>query len=180
MSKVKQQTKAVFFDRDGVLNNLVERDGHYYSPQTYAEFQIVSEAEKAIEKVKQLGYLVIVISNQPDITRGKMKQSELDKMTQELYANLNVDDVIYCTNDDHNDTGCRKPNPGMFYIAQEKFNIDLEQSFMIGDTWKDVEAAKNANIPMILLRKKYNIDLTARYVVDTLLEGISIVKNGLN
>lgn len=180
MSKVKRLNKAVFFDRDGVLNNLVERDGHYYSPQTYAEFKTVPEAKGVIAKVKLLGYLAIVISNQPDITRGKMKQSELDKMTKDLYDNLNVDDVIYCTHDDYNDTGCRKPSPGMFYIAQDKYFINLEQSFMVGDTWKDVEAAKNANIPMILLRNKYNSDLTAGNVADTLLDCISMIKNGIN
>lgn len=171
--------KAVFFDRDGVLNHLVQRDGSYYSPKKFEDFHIVNEAKEVVNRVQEMGFLAIVVSNQPDISRGKLKQSELDKMTDLLFKKLNVDDVFYCTHDDNNDTGCRKPAPGLFYRAQEKYNIDLNQSFMIGDTWKDVEAAKNAGISMILLSEDYNQDLEDIIRAKSLPDVVSLIKNGI-
>lgn len=166
--------KAVFFDRDGVLNHLVQRDGSYYSPKKFEDFRIVNEAKEVVNQVQEMGFLAIVISNQPDISRGKLKQSELDKMTDMLFAQLGIDDIFYCTHDDNNDTGCRKPAPGLFFTAQKKYNIDFNKSFMIGDTWKDVEAAKKAGIAMILLRRDYNINLKVKNEVISISDVISI------
>lgn len=166
--------KAVFFDRDGILNHLVQRDGSYYSPQRFKDFKIVEDAKEVVNRVQEMGFLAIVISNQPDISRGKLKQSELDKMTDLLFKKLNVDDIFYCTHDDNNDTGCRKPAPGLFFTAQKKYNIDFNKSFMIGDTWKDVEAAKKAGIAMILLRRDYNINLKVKNEVISISDVISI------
>ena len=176
MPVIEDNQKAIFFDRDGVLNKLVSRDGSFYSPQTFEDLEIVDEAREVIKLVHGMGYLAIVISNQPDISRGKLEQSELDKMTGLLFEELNVDDVFYCTHDDDNDTGCRKPAPGLFYMAQEKYNIDFSLSFMIGDTWKDVDAAKNAGIAMILLSKNYNKDLVVENTVQNLSEAVSLIK----
>ena len=164
--------KAVFFDRDGVLNHLVKRDGSYYSPQKFEDFDIVNEAKEVVDHVHKMDYLAIVISNQPDISRGKLEQSELDKMTQSLINETKVDDVFYCTHDDDNDTGCRKPAPGLFFTAQKKYNIDFNKSFMIGDTWKDVEAAKNAGISMILINRDYNQSLQKVKRINTLNEAV--------
>lgn len=173
--------KAVFFDRDGVLNHLVQRDGSYYSPQRFKDFKIVEDAKEVINRVQKMGYLAIVVSNQPDITRGKLKQSELDKMTDMLFAQLGIDDIFYCTHDDNNDTGCRKPAPGLFFTAQKIYNIDFNKSFMIGDTWKDVEAAKKASIAMILLRRDYNKKLNVENDVQSLSEVVSLInKNCMN
>ncbi|MCK4903797.1 MAG: HAD-IIIA family hydrolase [Candidatus Marinimicrobia bacterium] len=175
MPAVKHKQKAVFFDRDGVINHLVKRDSSYYSPQKFEDFKIVNDAKEVVNHVHEMGYLAIIISNQPDISRGKLAQSELDKMTDMLYKELNIDDVFYCIHDDDNDTGCRKPAPGLFYTAQKKDNIDLNKSFMIGDTWKDVEAAKNAGISMILIRKDYNKELVVENDVQNLSEAVSFI-----
>ena len=172
---IEQNQKAVFFDRDGVINHLVKRDRSYYSPQKFEDFKIVNDAKEVVNHVHEMGYLAIIISNQPDISRGKLAQSELDKMTDMLYKELNIDDVFYCIHDDDNDTGCRKPAPGLFYTAQKKDNIDLNKSFMIGDTWKDVEAAKNAGISMILIRKDYNKELVVENDVQNLSEAVSFI-----
>ena len=175
MIEIERKNKAVFFDRDGVLNHLVKRDGSYYSPQNIENFQIVEDAGEVVKQVKDLGFLAIVISNQPDITRGKLKQSDLDKMTELLHEQLSIDDVFYCTHDDDNDIGCRKPAPGLFYKAQEKYNINFKKSFMIGDTWKDLEAAKQAGITMILIRRDYNKELVAVKYVQNLSNILSII-----
>ena len=170
--------RAVFLDRDGVLNHLVKRDGSYYSPQDFTDFKIIDDVDKVIEEIHLLGYMVIVVSNQPDISRGKLEQSELDKMTNKLYNDLKVDDVFYCTHDDDNDLGCRKPAPGLFYAVEEKHNIDLTKSFMIGDTWKDMEAAFNASIPFVLIDAEYNKNLESVNRIKYLQEAIPILKNG--
>ena len=151
--------KAVFFDRDGVLNQLVERDGSFYSPQSFKDFKIYQESIDIVNQVQKLGFLAIVISNQPDIARGKLAQSTLDQMTQTLFNYIKVDDVFYCTHDDKDQCECRKPKPGLFHLAQQKYNINFDDSIMVGDTWKDVEAAKNAEVKMLLLDKTYNQDL---------------------
>lgn len=179
MPATEYKQKAVFFDRDGVLNHLVNREGALYSPQKFEYFHIIDEAKGVVSLVHEMGFLAIVVSNQPDISRGKLKQSELDKMTDMLFEKLSIDDAFYCTHDDNNDTGCRKPAPGLFYMAQEKYNIDFNKSFMIGDTWKDVEAAKNADISMILLNKDYNQDLENVIRVKSLSEIVSLINNGI-
>ena len=149
--------KAVFFDRDGVLNELVKRDGGCYSPREISKFKIVQNSIEVTNYTKSKGYLNIVISNQPDIARGLLSESQLDTITELLFDKYNIDDVFYCTHD-NNMCECRKPLPGLIYKAQSKWNIDLSKSLMIGDTWKDAEAAKNANVEFFLLNREYNKD----------------------
>ena len=176
----EHKRKAIFFDRDGVLNHLVKRNESFYSPQKFTDFKVVDEAKDVVELVHEMGYLVIVISNQPDITRGKLDQSELDKMTDVLFDKFDIDDIFYCTHDDNNDSGCRKPAPGLFLMAQEKYNVDFSKSFMVGDTWKDIEAAKNASIAMILIDKDYNQNLKDVVRAKDLSEIVSLIKMEFN
>ena len=150
--------KAVFFDRDGVINELVQRDGGLFSPQTFDQFNIVRNTKVVINKLKKMGFLTIVISNQPDISRGTLKKTELDKITNILLNELMIDDVFYCPHDDSDLCNCRKPAPGLIIQAADKWNIDLQNSYMVGDTWKDAEAAKNANVNFFLLDREYNLD----------------------
>ena len=153
--------RAVFFDRDGVLNELVARDGGYYSPRDPSNFTIVSNAIEVTKQVSSLGYLNIVISNQPDVARGYLDITVLQNMTSQLYDELTIDDVFYCIHDDADSCNCRKPAPGLFMQATDKWNIDLQRSYMIGDTWKDHEAANNINIEFLLLDREYNADCDA-------------------
>ena len=152
--------KAIFFDRDGVLNELIQRDGGFYSPQSFDQFIILDSAVGIIKNVKKLGYLCVVISNQPDISRGYLKQTELDKMTDVLYKELYIDDVFYCFHAEKM-CDCRKPLPGLIYSAQSKWNIDLTKSVMVGDTEKDSGAARNAGVKFYLLDHIYNINIEA-------------------
>lgn len=148
--------RAVFFDRDGVLNNLVFRDGKYYSPRNINKFKLFNDAEEVIYTIRDKGYLAIIVSNQPDIARGYLKKSVLDEMTKLLFDKLSVDDVFYCMHDDPDVEECRKPAPGLIIKAQKKWGIDLNQSLMVGDTEKDQGAAKNAGVKFILISRSYN------------------------
>ena len=148
--------RAVFFDRDGVLNNLVFRDGDYYSPRNLNNFKFFNDAEKVIHTIRDKGYLAIIVSNQPDIARGYLKKSVLNEMTKQLFDKLSVDDVFYCMHDDPDVEECRKPDPGLIIKAQKKWGIDLNQSLMVGDTEKDQGTAKNAGVKFILISRSYN------------------------
>ena len=167
--------KAVFFDRDGVLNKLINRDGGYYSPRKFGDFKIFSQSLELTNYSKKKGYLNIVVSNQPDISRGLLDMKELDRMTNELLNKLLIDDIFYCFHDDKQCT-CRKPLPGLIFSAQQKWNIDLKKSLMIGDTKKDLGAATNANLDFILINKDYNKSVVSPNRIDKLIE----IKNFLN
>ena len=168
--------QAVFFDRDGVLNELIKRDGGFYSPQSFDQFKTYDTAKNVINELKQRGFLSIVVSNQPDIARGHLTQTELEKMTKILFEELSIDDIFYCIHDDHDNCDCRKPKPGLLMQAVKKWNINLQESYMVGDTWKDAEAAKNANIDFILLNRNYNLDFQCNYRVNTLESILEFIK----
>jgi len=150
--------KAIFFDRDGVLNELIERDGGFYSPRKISDFLIVNNAAEVTRETSSLGFLNIVISNQPDISRGYMTKKDLQEMSNRLSNKLSLDDFFYCMHDDLDLCDCRKPDAGLLEQAKRKWDIDLENSIMIGDTWKDAEAAKKVNVKFLLLDRVYNLD----------------------
>ena len=160
--------RAVFFDRDGVLNKLVFRDGNYYSPRNIDNFQLYNDAEKVINKIKAKGFLALVVSNQPDIARGFLKKSVLNEMTKKIYDKLSVDDIFYCMHDDPDAAGCRKPATGLIIKAQKKWDLDLSQSMMIGDSEKDFGAAKNAGIKFILMSRSHNKHMKISNRISTL------------
>ena len=152
--------KAVFFDRDGVLNKLIKRDGGYYAPRESSKFRIIPKSIEVTNYTNSKGYLNIVISNQPDVARGYLTEFELDKMTNILIKKLLIDDVFYCMHDDDM-CECRKPLPGLIFDAGSKWNIDLNKSVMVGDTEKDYYTAKNSNIQFYLISHTHNLNFEA-------------------
>ena len=168
-------SRAVFFDRDGVLNELVERDGGYYSPRSLSDFKIRSGSGEVTRKTSSLGYLNIVISNQPDIARGFLEKEELDRMTRVLIDRLTIDDVFYCMHDDADSCNCRKPAPGLFTQAADKWDIDLGRSYMIGDTWKDTQAAMKANVKCLLLDASYHQEYDKDNIISSLADIFNVI-----
>ena len=166
--------RAVFFDRDGVLNKLIKRDGGYFSPRKLSEFTIIPNSIKVTNYTKSKGYLNIVISNQPDIKRGYLTKSDLNHMTKVLCDDLIIDDVFYCLHDD-NMCECRKPLPGLIFAAQNKWNIDLNASLMIGDSEKDFYAAKNANINFYLISHTLNSNIIIKNRIKDIIEIINTI-----
>lgn len=148
--------RAVFLDRDGVINKAIIKDGKAYSPQTLSEFKIIKEIAEDIAGIKRAGYLVIVITNQPDIARGTIKKSEVDKMSEAIRAKLDVDEILVCPHDDGDDCDCRKPKPGLILRTVDKYKIDLKKSFVVGDGWRDMGAAQAAGCRGILISAIYN------------------------
>ena len=148
-------SKALFLDRDGILNKVVVRDGQIGSPRSLSEFQIILKAKDLLNAAKARNYLVVVVTNQPDVGRGNMSLAELEAMHGVLRESFSIDDIAVCTSGDDSDFR-RKPNPGMILELAEKFDVVLTDSFLLGDSQKDISAGKRAGVKTILLQNSYN------------------------
>ena len=160
-SEVKNQKsevrRAVFLDRDGVVNRALERAGKSYPPTTLAEFAILSEVPAACAKLKAAGFLLIVATNQPDVGRGSLSKEVVEKIHAHMLAQLPVDFVEVCFHPGKgaSDCDCRKPKPGMLLRAAQEWNIDLAQSWMVGDRWRDVDCGHAAGCKTIFIDRGY-------------------------
>tara|TARA_Y100001949_G_scaffold152467_1_gene138866 strand:- start:102 stop:587 length:486 start_codon:yes stop_codon:yes gene_type:complete len=146
------KSKAVFLDRDGVINE--KRDDHV---KNISEFKIFSGVGDAIKLLRDKGYLVIIITNQSAIGRKIISEKTLDEIHTELKNYLNqhdthVDSIYYCPHTPEENCNCRKPKPGLLIKATNDFDIDLEKSYFIGDSESDLNAAKEARCKGILLK----------------------------
>ena len=152
---VQAAKPAVFLDRDGVLNEVVVCKGRPYPPRDVAKLVITQGAGAALEKLNSEGFLLIVVTNQPDIARGKANRADVNKINAQLSTILPLDAIEVCEHDDKDKCGCRKPKPGMILGAAEKFGVDLASSFMVGDRWRDIEAGRRAGCRTILIGDGY-------------------------
>jgi D-sedoheptulose 7-phosphate isomerase len=150
------QRRAVFLDRDGVINRTFVRDGKPFPPTTLQELEVLPGVPEALHELKQHGYKLLVVTNQPDVARGKQSRQTIDAMHQALSARLPLDDILVCYHTDKDKCDCRKPMPGMLFEAAKKHNIDLAASFMVGDRWRDIEAGYNAGCKTILIDYGYS------------------------
>src|SRR2546426_390814 len=136
--------RAVFLDRDGVLNRLVARNGQSVSPRRLAEFALLPGVRPAVAALRRASLLVIVVTNQPDVARGALTPAELERMHDRLLKTVPIDAIYACPHDEPDGCACRKPKPGLLRRASLDWNISLETSFLVGDTWKDIAAGKAA------------------------------------
>ena len=150
-----QLTRAVFLDRDGVLNDAVIRNGKPYPPENAAEMRIPSGTAEALTRLKKRGFLLLVVTNQPDVARGTQQQETVEEMGRRLSAELPLDAILTCYHDDRDLCNCRKPQPGLLLSAAHQYGIDLSRSYMIGDRWRDVDAGANAGCKTIWIDRGY-------------------------
>jgi D-glycero-D-manno-heptose 1,7-bisphosphate phosphatase len=148
-------TKAVFLDRDGVLNEAIVREGSAYSPTTLQEVVIPPEARQALDALRLAGFRLIMVTNQPDIARGKIAPSQVAKINRHICSMLPIDAIELCAHDEADDCDCRKPKPGMLLRAAKRDGIALSQSFMVGDRWRDIEAGRRAGCRTVLIGSGY-------------------------
>ncbi|HZS55124.1 MAG TPA: HAD family hydrolase [Bryobacteraceae bacterium] len=148
--------RAVFLDRDGVLNQPIIRNRKPYPPSSVAETIIVPEASTALIRLKQHGFLLIVVTNQPDVGRGTCTREDVEAINTFLSAMLPLDDFFVCYHDDEAGCECRKPRPGLLIEAAAKHNISLETSYLVGDRWRDIDAGATAGCKTILIDYSYN------------------------
>ncbi len=170
--------KAIFFDRDGVINKVILKDGKPFSPRKFEEFKLLDGIREVLERFKAEGFLNIVITNQPDVARGMMDWETVEKIHKFIEENLPIDDIFVCPHDDIDNCHCRKPKPGMLLEAAKKWHINLKESFMIGDSWKDIEAGRAAGCATILLNNLYNKKVEADFRVRDIDLAMKITVNG--
>ena len=156
------KNRAVFLDRDGVLNLALVRDGKPYSPANLAELELAPQAKEALRELKAQGFKLLVVTNQPDVAKGITTRAVVEEIHRKLASELPVDDIFVCYHKDGDGCDCRKPKPGMILEGARKYDVDLAESFMIGDRWRDMEAGQNAGCRTIFIDGGYEERQPAR------------------
>ncbi len=163
---------GVFLERDGILNRACVERGNQRTPLTLDEFQVIPEAVAPLKKLKAAGYILLVTTNQPGLSRGYQCRRELDRMHDLLRRQLPVDDILVCPHDEMDCCPCRKPRPGLFTEAAFKWHIDLERSFVVSDKWQDARAAHVTGCTSLLVRSPWNGNGHHDFVLATLSEAV--------
>jgi len=149
------KARAVFLDRDGVLNEAIVRERKPYPPSGPAELRILPGVADACAGLKAAGFIVIVVTNQPDVARGTARREVVEAVNAKLSREVPVDDIRVCYHDEPDGCECRKPRPGLLLEAARDWRIDLGESFMVGDRWKDIEAGRRAGCRTVLIDYGY-------------------------
>src|SRR4051812_30817440 len=159
MGEHEVKRRAVFLDRDGVLNRPVVRDGLPFPPASIEEFEVYPEAVEACAELKAAGFILIVVTNQPDVGRGTQSREAVEGMHAKLRAAvpaLDAIEVCYHAGASQGEPcDCRKPKPGMLLRAAVQHDIDLPRSFLIGDRWRDVDCAHAAGCRAVFIDRSY-------------------------
>lgn len=150
--------RAVFLDRDGVINRALEKDAKPYPPTSLAEFEILPDVPAACARLKAAGFLLVVATNQPDVGRGTLAQSVVEAIHAHMQSQLPIDRVEVCYHPGKglSDCDCRKPKPGMLLRAAKDLGIDLAQSWMVGDRWRDIDCGHTAGCRTVFIDYGYD------------------------
>jgi D-glycero-D-manno-heptose 1,7-bisphosphate phosphatase len=170
--------RAVFLDRDGVINRAVVVGGRPYPPPSLEQLEILPGVADAIAAFRRTGFRVIAVTNQPDVATGRQHRAVVEAMHGALRARLPLDDVYVCYHADVDGCPCRKPRPGMLLEGALKWSLSLAGSFMVGDRWRDVEAGRRAGCRTVWVRAEKYREPPARdpdWVVRSLPEAVPII-----
>lgn len=176
--------RAVFLDRDGVINRALEREAKPYPPRNLAEFEILPEVPAALARLKAAGFLLVVATNQPDVGRGTLKQEIVEEIHAHMLSQLPIDRVEVCYHPGQGASvcDCRKPKPGMLRCAAAELGIDLSRSWMVGDRWRDVDCGHAAGCATIFIDRGYMEELKQKpdFLARNLAEAADIILARLN
>ena len=148
--------KAVFLDRDGVINRALVREGKPYPPANLTELEILPGVEAALSALHSAGWMLVVVTNQPDVARGTALRANVEEINHYLQQQLPIDEFRTCYHDGIDGCQCRKPLPGSLLDSAKTHNIDLAASFMVGDRWRDMEAGTSAGCKTIFVDYGYD------------------------
>lgn len=170
---------AVFFDRDGVLNKAIVREGRPYPPADPSEMRLDDDATRGLSRLSERFTHLFVVSNQPDVARGLTTREHVERLNAELSAQLPITAFYTCCHDDRDRCDCRKPLPGLLRRAASEYGIDLERSYLVGDRWRDVDAGLAAGCTTIFIDRKYDEPLSSQphATVESLAEAVSYILN---
>ena len=148
--------RAVFLDRDGVINRALVRDGRPYPPATLSDVEILPGVRQAMLALHEKDWLLVVVTNQPDVARGTTPRAQVEAINAYLQQELPIGDFRTCFHDSGDGCGCRKPLPGALLDAARVHNIDLGASYMVGDRWRDTEAGASAGCKTFFIDYGYD------------------------
>lgn len=173
---------AVFLDRDGTLNAAIVRDGRPYSPQALEEFRVLPDSPAACARLAAAGFVLVVVTNQPDVGRGLLSSSAVESMHARLRAavpQIARIEICHATGDTAagRPDRRRKPEPGMLLDAARDLGLDLARSWMVGDRWRDVDCGQRAGVRTIFIERGYTEELRARpdFSANSLAEAAGII-----
>jgi D-glycero-D-manno-heptose 1,7-bisphosphate phosphatase len=148
-------TPAVFFDRDGVLNESVVRAGKPHPPAGVDDLRIDEAAPVVVPQLRAAGFAIVVITNQPDVARGTTTRERIDAINDRIRATVPIDALYVCFHDTADACDCRKPKPGMILEAAREHDLDLSRSYVVGDRWSDIQAGRTAGCKTVWIDRHY-------------------------
>ena len=154
--------RAVFLDRDGVINQAQVREGLPFSPADITEFFWVEPIKDVTRELKSLGYLLFCVTNQPDVGRGLQSRAVVESFHTAILAELPLEKIYTCYHDDSDNCSCRKPRSGLIVDAQREYGLNLAASWLIGDRWKDIDAGTAAGCKTVFLEYGYDEKLRTK------------------
>lgn len=147
--------RAIFLDRDGVINRAVVHDGKPYPPANLQEMEILTGVPEALAALHDAGFMLTVVTNQPDVARGTTQMTVVEEINNHLANCLPIDEFRTCYHDSDDGCDCRKPLPGALLAAAKQHGIDLYNSYMVGDRWRDIEAGQRAGCRTVFIDYGY-------------------------
>lgn len=157
------RNRAVFLDRDGVINEPIITDGKPGSPLLVSEIKICPGVSEGISKLREHGFELVIVSNQPEVSRGNLSLKTLQAINLEIASMTGIEYFYCCTHSDDDACDCRKPLPGMILSASTDLNLDIHSSFLIGDRWRDILAGLNAGCKTIWIDRGYREVMPENY-----------------
>jgi D-glycero-D-manno-heptose 1,7-bisphosphate phosphatase len=163
MGKHELARRAVFLDRDGVINRVVVRNGMPHPPSAVEEFELYEDVQDGCRRLKAANFLLVVVTNQPDVGRGTQSHEAVEAINLKMQSALPLLDrieVCYHAGERYGQPcDCRKPRPGLLLRAVAELNIDLKRSYVVGDRWRDVDCARAAGCRAIFIQRDYKESL---------------------
>jgi D-glycero-D-manno-heptose 1,7-bisphosphate phosphatase len=176
-----EKARAVFLDRDGVLSRSLVREGKPFAPTTLKDFEVLPEASAACDRLKRAGFLLVVVTNQPEVGRGTLRREVVEAMHARMLRELPIDHVEVCYHPGHGASrcDCRKPRIGLLVNAARALNIDLARSWMVGDRWRDIDCGFAAGCRTVFIDRGYAESLkdAPDYHAKDLAEAADIILN---
>jgi D-glycero-D-manno-heptose 1,7-bisphosphate phosphatase len=174
------KSRAIFLDRDGVLNRPVIREGKSYPPARVEDVEIYAGLRERLQHLKDLGFVLIVVTNQPDVARGTTPKKTVEGINELIAREIPaIDRFLVCFHDNKDGCDCRKPRPGMLLAGAAEFDVDLTRSYMVGDRRSDVEAGIAAGSRTIFIDRAYREPPPAQFDhrVSSTLEALTIIES---
>jgi D-glycero-D-manno-heptose 1,7-bisphosphate phosphatase len=147
--------RAIFLDRDGVINRAFVREGIPTPPKNLSDVEVIVGVKGAIKLLTESNFVVVVVTNQPDVARGTVTRESVESINSYLGNELGIKYFFTCFHDDGQGCDCRKPKPGLLRNAANELDLDLQNSYMVGDRWRDMAAGQAVGCHCLFIEYKY-------------------------